>query len=343
MFSFLHDKNSVKISPSIVVFTVFFLLGLYFLYYIRPILILLFLAFIIMVALNPAVTALQNRVRLPRVLATLLVYFWVLACLVGVIALVIPPLTRELYQLVVTLNLPPQIQTQMDNFDFNNFNFDNISGLASQIGNSVNVIFSVLSSTFSGLFTFFTLIVLSFYLMLERPSLYKKALWFTKDENHIENTRKFIDSIEYQLGGWVRGQLVLMLVIGFVTYIGLTLLGIPYALPLALIAGLLEIVPNIGPTIASIPAIIFGFLYGGPIVGAATIVFYVIIQQLENNLIVPKIMKDSVDVNPLVAIVTILIGLKLGGVVGALLAVPVYIMCRTLYSMWYHQKLAKKA
>jgi predicted PurR-regulated permease PerM len=125
--------------------------------------------------------------------------------------------------------------------------------------------------------------------------------------------------------------------VGIITYIGLTLLNIPYALPLALLAGLLEIVPNLGPTIAAVPAIAFAYISGGPVMAGFVTLFYVIVQQLENNLIVPKIMQQNADVNPLVSIIVMLVGLKLAGIPGVLLAVPSYIVVRALYSHWFHR------
>lgn len=336
MVNLFTDKNTVKISPSIVVFTIFFLLSLVFLYYIRSIIVLLFLGFIIMVALNPAVTLLNNRLRLPRVLASLVVYLIMIGAVGTLIGLIIPPLTGQLYQLFLTLHVPPAIASEINNFKFTLENFTN---LIDRVGGSVNMIAAIVSSTFSGLFTFFTLIVISFYLMLERGDLHKKAYWFTKDEVMVKKIRRFLDSLEMQLGGWVRGQLLLMFVIGTLSYVGLTLLGVPYALPLAILAGLLEILPNIGPTLAAVPAILLGYLAGGWVIALAVILMYVVIQALENYVIVPKIMRDNVDVNPLVALVTILIGLTIDGVVGALLAIPTYIVIRTAYAMWYKQSV----
>lgn len=331
MLEIFKPKNAMVISPSIVIFTVFFLLSLYFLFMIRGIVVLVFLAFIVVVALNPGVNWLQSKLRFPRVLAALVMYLLVIASFVALGALVIPPLSRELYRLVPAIQLPV-IQDEVRNFSFTLAEIENI---IDRVGDSFTVAFTVISSTFAGVFTFFTLIVISFYMMLDRPVLHKKVGWFTRDPKHLQAAKDFLNSVEQQLGGWVRGQVVLMLVIGVVTYVGLTLLGIPYALPLALLAGLLEIVPNVGPTVASIPAIILAYLNLGPVYAVSTTVFYVVVQQLENNIIVPRIMKANANVNPLVALVIILIGLRLGGVIGALLGVPAYIVFRTCYSMWF--------
>lgn len=262
-------------------------------------------------------------------------YFLMIGGIVLVGALIIPPLMNQLYQLFRSVDLP-FLQKELNNYGFE---VPEIGNLVGRVGDTVNVALTIISGTFSRIFTFFTLLVISFYLMLDRPNLYKKAMWVTRDKKQVEEFRLFLDSLEMQLGGWVRGQLVLMVVIGVITFIGLSLLGVPYALPLAILAGLLEIIPNLGPTLAAFPAIVLAYLYFGPVIALATVIFYLVVQQIENNLIVPKIMKDNVDVNPLVAIVTILIGLEVGGVVGAVLAIPSYIIFRTIYGIWFRHNL----
>jgi predicted PurR-regulated permease PerM len=311
-------------------------LGLWFLYAIRPIVILLFLAFIIMVALNPGVSKVQRWTKLPRALSTAIVYLLVMVTFVGMVGLLLPPMVKDFYELVRTFNLPfvpselPEVK----------FTLSEIGTLVERVGNSLGMVFAIVASTFTGAFTFITLLVMSFYLTLDRPFLHLKVQWFTRKKAHVQLVEDFLNQVEYQLGGWVRGQFILMLVIGAITYTGLTIIGVPYALPLAVLAGMLEILPNLGPTIAAVPAVILAFITAGWFGAGATTVFYIIVQQFENNLIVPKILKDNVDVNPLVAIVTILIGLKLGGMVGALLSIPAYIILRTVYGFWYRSRVS---
>jgi len=110
------------------------------------------------------------------------------------------------------------------------------------------------------------------------------------------------------------------------------LISVPYALPLALLAGFLEIVPNLGPTIAMIPAVFVSYITFGPVMAGIVFLLYIIIQQIENNVLVPRVMHTSANVNPLIAITVILTGFKLGGMIGALLSIPVYIIFRTFYS-----------
>jgi predicted PurR-regulated permease PerM len=330
---FKSSEHQVDINPWSIVFAVFFVIGLYIVFLIKNILLLFFLAFIIMVALNPLVSGAEKKLKLNRTLSAAIVYILVLIVLVGLVSLVVPPVIRDMYQLVKDIEFPA-LQEQLSEL---RFTISEATALIERVGGSVGLVFSIITSTFLGIFTFVTLLVMSFFLMLDRPHLHRKLMWFTKDVKHIERFREFIDEVESQLGGWVRGQSILMVLIGFVTYIGLALIGVPYALPLAVLAGSLEILPNLGPTISAIPGIALAYLNLGPVMAGVTAVFYIVVQQLENNVIVPKIMKDNADVNPLVAIMVILIGAQLGGVVGALLSVPAYIILRTVYSFYRRQ------
>lgn len=324
-----NQKHTVSVSPSIVVFTFIFALTVYFLVQIGGILTALFLSFIIMTALRPAVDKLHRRFKIPRPLSILIVYLLMILTFGLMVAVVLPPLLVEAYSFLKSIQLP-FLQQEVQNLSLT---VQEASQLLGQVGNGASLVFSVISSTFSGVFAFFTLMVMSFYIMMDRPHLHKKISWFTKEKKHLEIAEKFLASLESQLGGWIRGQVILMLVIGVLTYLGLGILRVPFALPLAIIAGLLEILPNLGPTVAAVPAVVLAVIHGGPILGVVVTVFYILVQQLENNLIVPKIMQANADVNPLVAIVTILIGFKLDGVMGALLAIPCYIVLRSLYSL----------
>jgi len=127
--------------------------------------------------------------------------------------------------------------------------------------------------------------------------------------------------VEVKTGAWVRGQIVLMFLVGFTTYIGLTILGVEFALPLAVIAGLLELIPTIGPIVSAIPAAIIAFTQG-PLLGLGVIALYILIQQLENNILVPKVMEKAVGLSPLITIFSLLVGAALFGILGAVLAVP---------------------
>ena len=131
-----------------------------------------------------------------------------------------------------------------------------------------------------------------------------------------------------------------MVIIGVATWIGLTLLRIEFALPLAVLAGLLEIIAIIGPIVAAVPAIIIALVqFGSPVPALGVAALYILIQQLENNLIVPKLMEKAVGVHPLVIILALLIGGSLFGIIGAALAVPIAATTQVLIEdIHKHQK-----
>lgn len=325
----------VSISPMSIVFTVLFLLSLYGVFYIRNVLVLLLLSFILTVALNPIVRFFNKKFKLPKVPSIGAAYLLVILTFSLFLGLLIPPLANQFVQFVNYFDLP-FLQEQLVDF---NFTLQELSSVISSFGDSFTVVFNVINTTFNSVFTVFTIMVMSFYLMLERPHLHKKAVWFTKSEKYLKVTEDFINSIELQLGGWVRAQIILMTSIFLITLVSLSLISIPYALPLALLAGLLEIVPNLGPTIAMFPAVFVAYVTFGPVMGGIVALLYIVIQQLENNILVPRVMKAKANVNPLVGITVILIGLKIGGIVGALLAIPLYIIFRTVFSTFIQPKI----
>ncbi|MCA9369127.1 MAG: AI-2E family transporter [Pseudomonadales bacterium] len=335
LHAYFKNKQTVSIDPVSVLLILAMFGSFYFLFLVKNIIIMLSLAFIVSVAMNPLVIILQKKLKTPKPIAIALAYVFLLIVVISFVGLVIPPLAHQFIGFVAKLDLPG-----LNGFVSEiNFTLQEASELVSRVTQSASVAFGLVSSTFSGIFNIVTLFVLSFYLMLERDNLHKKVYWFTKDKKVVDSVEHFISSAEEQLGGWVRGQLLLMLVIGITTFIGLTILKIPYALPLALLAGLLEILPNLGPVVSAVPAVAIAFLTFGPVSGLVVVVFYIIVQQVENNVLVPKIMAANAQVNPLIAIITILIGFEIGSVTGAFLAIPVYIVLRLLFSTFRNHLL----
>lgn len=324
------QEITIKVSPSIVVFTFLFIAGIWLAMQIKAIIFMTFIAYIISVGLNKGIDRLENKLKLHRIFGVLIVYVLFIALLSLFIAFIFPPLIKELSVFLASIQLPVIFQDELKNFEVN---FSSIKGLLDTFGTSITTAFTIVSSTFSGAFVAITTMVISLYFSLEKPRVIDGLAKFSS-KKRAEEIKDFFNEMDAQLGNWIRGEMILMTVIGLMTFLGLIVLKIPYALPLALIAGLLEIVPNIGPIFSAVPAIAVAFLTFGWPVALVTTALYIIVQQLENNLIVPKIMKTNVNVNPLVSILGILIGAKLFGVIGALLAVPIFIVCRTGFTTW---------
>lgn len=319
--------NKVEVSHKTIFFTVLLLIGLWLIFQIKDIILLLFVSFILMSALSSVVDQIERR-RIPRALAILLVYIVILSLFALVGTLVFPPLVTQSVKLVT--KLPEFINSVFPN---SRINIETIIQQIIPVGGGV-VKFSV--GIFSNFITTITLLVFTFYFLLERKNLENDLLRFVGEEAG-KKIFSVIAEIESKLGAWVRGELALMTIIGVFTFIGLTILKIDYALPLAIFAGILEIVPIIGPIISAVPAVLvaFSISQGLAIVIA---VLYTLIQQLENNLFVPTIMRRAVGLRPLVTILALMIGGRLAGAPGALLSVPIVVVLQIIFGHYLRSR-----
>lgn len=288
------------------------------LYLIKEVVLLIFISLMLALALAPIVGYLVKK-KVPRGVAVLIIYLVIIA-LFGVIgAVAIPPVINQTTKLTASL---PKIIESIGNIPFlNKLSVDLNNFIAEKfLGASGNVL-KVTVGAFSGILSVFSLMVITAYLLLDFDNVRDSLLYFIPQKPRKE-TEKVIKEIEFKLGSWLRGEFFLMCIVGFATYILLSILGIDYAAPLALIAGLLEVVPIIGPIISAVPGVIVGFSIS-PAMGFGTLAVYILVQQLENNFIVPKVMQKAIGFNPLITLVALLIGGRLFGVLGALLSVPI--------------------
>lgn len=311
-------SQKIDISHRTVIFTAIFILALWIVYLIRDLLIILFVAVIFVSALSPLVEFLV-RLKLPKAVSIAMTYIIIIAIVAGLIISIVPPLIEQSSRLIVA---SPSLLAQF----FNITNIDK-SVFSSELTSFSKNLFSITVSIFDNLLTIIFLLVLTFYMLLEKNNLESRAASLFRHKE--ERVRRSIVKIEEKLGSWLQGQLILSLLIGILSYIGLTILNIPYALPLALIAGVMEVIPVIGPIISALPAI-FLALTISPILSVGVAAMYLIIQQMENHLIVPQVMKRAVGLNPLVVILAIAIGSRLLGIPGALLAVPMAVVLQII-------------
>lgn len=199
---------------------------------------------------------------------------------------------------------------------------DLISGVQQLASGASDSFIKTVSAIFGGLFSFVLIIVLSFYLVVREDGVADFLGLITP-----ANKEKYIIGLwkrsQKKIGLWMQGQFVLMLTISVLVYLGLTILGVKNALMLALLAGMLEIIPLFGPILASIPAILSAFVDGGVSASLIVVGLYVIIQQFENHLIYPLVVKKIVGVSPVLVILSLIIGAKLAGFLGIVLSVPI--------------------
>lgn len=314
--------KKIEISHRTIIFTVGLLLLLWVLFQVREIILMLFVALILMSAFNPAVDWME-KIHLPRGVAILIVYIFVWTSVGLIIAGVVPALIDQTSRLI---HLIPAAISQVELFNANQQAIT--QQLLAQIGSLPENLLKFTVGLFGNLLAVLTTLVMTFYLLLERKHLnkYLSTVWAGDKPAQISKT---INEIERRLGSWVRGELVLMLTVGVLTYVGLLILGVEIALPLAILAGILEIIPNIGPTISAVPAVLVALTIH-PLTALATASLYFLVQLTENNLLVPKIMQKAVGVNPLVSILGLMIGFSLAGPAGAILAIPTIIVAHII-------------
>lgn len=194
---------------------------------------------------------------------------------------------------------------------------------------SYGIAVSVVGTVFSLVVALFFMFISSIYLSSDADQLYESMINFIP-EAYKQEIISLLNRINFVWRSFLRGQFSLMLLVGFIVWLGGTAIGLPGSFALGVIAGLLEIIPNLGPTLAVIPAIFVALIQGSTILPinnltfvVIVVIFYVLVQGLENYLIVPRVLGEAVKIHPLVVIFGVFVGASVGGVLGALLAAPV--------------------
>jgi predicted PurR-regulated permease PerM len=314
--------EKIEISPKTIFLIFGLILGVWFILRVYQILLILFISFIIMSALKPAVRYLE-KFKINRAWSIVTVYVVLWSIIGGIIAAIIPPLVAQTQSLLLS------VPASLDNFQFFNVHQQEITNqLLSMIGSLPENVFNLVSGLFGNIINLFTTVVISFYMLTERENL-GKYLHEIFGKNNSLPIISTVSEVESKLGEWVRGELLLMLIIGVMSYVGLRILGIETAIPLAILAGLLEAVPTIGPIISAIPAAIFAFTVH-PFLALSVVALYFIIQNLENSFIVPLVMRRAVGVNPLVGLLSLMIGFEIAGPVGAVLSIPIVLVSQII-------------
>jgi len=315
--------NALSVVKIILIFILFYLLFL-----IREILAILFVSLILSSAVDPWVDWMGKK-KIPRAIGIFLIYLLMFAVVGSVIYLIIPPIVEQVNELInnfpyilekIVSGIEVLKQYSSEHGILDNIK-ENFGAISSNLQNAASGVFSTVTGIFGGIITFFLVLIITFYMVVEENAM-KKIVWSVSPEKHQVRVMQLINKMQKKIGLWLRGQLILSLIIFTLTYVSLLILGVKYALVLALIAGLTEFVPYLGPILASIPAIFLAFTQA-PMLAVFVAILYYVIQLVENNIIVPKLMQKVVGLNPIVSIAVILIGFKLGGVIGAILSIPV--------------------
>ncbi len=318
----------INISSTTIIKIILIFIMFYFFYLIREILAVLFVSLVLASAIDPWVDWMQER-KIPRGIGVIIIYL-ILFLAVGLVTiLIVPPIIQELGELYdkfpqfleKAFSGAATIKDYSLKYGFLENVKSNIGSITSHIQQAIFSVFSTVSGVFGSIISFFLVLVITFYMTVEENAI-KKVIWSIVPKKHQIYSMQLVNRMQKKIGLWLRGQLILSLIIFILTYLGLLILNIKYALVLALIAGMTEFIPYLGPILASIPAIFLAFTQSHMLAVFVAVLYY-IIQLTENNIIVPKLMQKVVGLNPIVSIAVLLIGLKVAGVAGAILSIPV--------------------
>lgn len=332
----------MKVRPKTVVYMVVGIGGLLLLYLSREVVAPFVVAGIFAYLLDPVVSFLAEKVRLPRGLAILVVYLAIISALVGIGIFLGGKLVAETREFAhdarvilgswerEKLDLPRQLAPILYNLS---------TTLGSSISFSAQQIVRFFSGAVESLFSFFVFLFALFYFLKERQTILSSLLRVFPAEYRVEFDI-VMRKISLVLGGYLRAQLFLVLFMGSVTYVALTLLQIKYGLLLAVIAGLAELVPMLGPTLAFVTIFLGTILGGGSAVLSVPFIYhpaivglvYTILNQVENILVVPQVTGRSVHLHAMVILAAVLVGGHLFGALGFLIAVPVVATAKVVLS-----------
>lgn len=289
-------------------------------------------ALLITYLLNPFVNLLERR-KVARGVGIIIVYVFVITMTVIMLRFIIPELVGSIKELTLTIpvyfekytiifyeiviryqhsDLPIRIKEILN---------QNIYNIQQSLVQSLQMIVETITGAFSFLFDFILAIVIAFY-MLKDIEKFKKLLQSLIPRSARKWTLSVAEDIDLILSGFIRGQLLVALVLSVITTAGLWLLDIKYALILGVIAGLLDVIPYFGPILGAVPAVVIAFI-DSPINAVWVILLYIFIQQLEGAVLSPKIVGSRVGLHPIAIIIAVLLGGKLFGLFGLLIAVPV--------------------
>jgi predicted PurR-regulated permease PerM len=298
--------------------------------------------------LNPLISVLSGRLKLSRTLVAALLYLLLLTVLIASVT----GLSVYIFRQIAGLNLNIQqivkdlperidelIHSQLNILGYTiDLNQLDLGALYSQIANAVQPALSrigtVAGQAASGTAEFFGwsvfVLIISFYIVKDMPSFVGMIERYATDPGYQHDVARLMREFEKVWNAFLRGQLTLGLTIGVVTWVGLSILNVRYALVLALLAGLLEFVPTLGPIVAAIVAVGVALFQDSNWFGIAPLpyaiivaVFAFLVQQVENNFLVPRIIGEHLDLHPVIIMVGAIMGASIGGILGLLLAAPV--------------------
>lgn len=325
----MDTKQTLDISTSSIIRVFIVLIAIGFIFAIWQILASIFLAVVIAAAMEPMISSI-SKAKIPRVISALIVYLAALAVITAVFYVIFPTLINETRQL--STDLPEGYSTIISNVEqfFKRTAVEiNIKeqvggffgGIQNSISSGASNIFVSLFGIFGNILSFVLVLVISFYLSLQKDGI-KSFIKSIVPAGHQEYALNLWERVQKRLGRWFQSQLLLALFTGIGVFVALWLMGAKYALTIAFMAGVLEIIPVIGPIIAGI--IMFVLIsFQAPMLGVVAIIIYFFIEQIQQHIFMPNILSRATGLNPIILIVALLVTAKLIGFWGVILAIPI--------------------
>jgi len=329
------DKEiRVSITAGTVFTALLVVTGAYLFWILRDLALLVLTAIVIASAIEPGV-AFFIRYRIPRFISALLVYVLVFGSVFSVLYLFFPPIIADAAGFLSAM--PQYLDTINSASPFSNLTsaasyasepqgtqsfVQTLLSFQSVFSESSGGIIQLFVTFFGGIFSLMLVIVLSFYFALQDTGVddFIRLVMPVKYEEYYVDLWK---RSQKKIGLWMQGQVLLSVIVGILVYLGLLIIGIPYALLLSVFTAMAEIIPVFGSIIAGVVAVIVAYSDGGVALGAIVAGLYVVVNQFESNLIYPLIVKKIVGIPPLLVIVALIAGYTLAGFLGAVLSVPV--------------------
>ncbi len=349
------DKHfSVTITPGTIISAILIGAAAFALWTLRDIALLVLTAIVIASAIEPGV-GFFIRYRVPRVLAVTMMYVVVFGSLFSIVYFFLPPVLDDTQsflstvpQYLDTLNVPASFATITETArtaagpDQAQSIFDTIFAFQSAFADTTGGAVRVLSTFFGGIFALILVIVLSFYFAIQETGIddFVRLLTPAKHEDYAVGLWL---RAKKKIGQWMQGQLLLSIIVGVIVYLGLLILGVPYALLLAVLAAILDLIPIFGSFIAGILAVIVAFASGGVPLAIAVALLFFIVNQFEAHLIYPLVVNKVVGIPPLLVILALIVGGSLAGFLGVLLSIPLAAALKEFLTDVERSKRAKAA
>jgi len=330
----MFDRHtSISITAGTIAKAIILLVLAWLLFTLRDVVLIVLTAIVIASSVEPGVRAMTQR-KVPRVPAVLFVYSCLFGIFFALFYFFLPSLLEDFVKFMSAL--PTYLEalgniSALDTYtqllglpDSTNLSSGELlEGIrtAFNLGTYSNA-FTAVNQIFGGFLSFILIIVFSFYFAVVETGV-DDFLRVVTPKSHQAYILGLWQRSQRKIGLWMQGQLLLAVVVGVLVFLGLTIFGVPHALMLAVIAGVFEIIPVFGPTLAAIPAAILGFASGGLALGLIVIGIYAVVQLFENHLIYPLVVTRVVGVPPLLVILGLIIGAELAGFLGIILSVPI--------------------